>query len=130
MEINEEKRPKRPRIGENRIAGSFDTEHNFSKVEYNQNSSSEDGDKPVAGYQRPYQQRQGGYGNEAITVREVTTTTVRADISSVRADITVIITIRAVTTIATVSSTSIRMQHLIMPIQLFLRQPYLNRPKV
>ncbi len=71
MENNEEKKPKRPRIGENRFAASSDGEVHYSKVNYNQpedrraSSEGEQGD-----YQRPYQPRpynnnrpQGGYGN-------------------------------------------------------------------
>ncbi len=71
MENNEEKKPKRPRIGENRFAASSDGEVHYSKVNYSQSDDrhpSTDGEQGE--YQRPYQPRpynnnrqQGGYGN-------------------------------------------------------------------
>ena len=75
MDSNEEKKPKRPRIGENRIAASSEGETAiYGKVEsdhsgdYNQNG--EAGSRQYGNYDRPYQprnnysnNRQGGYNN-------------------------------------------------------------------
>ena len=73
MDNNEEKKPKRPRIGENRIAASSDGENNFSsKVDHGQQGdyhSPENGHREYNSYDRPYQPRpynnrqQGGYNN-------------------------------------------------------------------
>ncbi len=74
MDNNEEKKPKRPRIGENRIAASSDGENNnfSSKVDHGQQGdfhSSENGHREYSSYDRPYQPRpynnrqQGGYNN-------------------------------------------------------------------
>ena len=71
MENNEEKKPKRPRIGENRFAASSDGEVHYSKVNYNQSDERRTSTDGEAGeYQRPYQPRtynnnrqQGGYGS-------------------------------------------------------------------
>ena len=81
MENSEEKKPKRPRIGENRIAASPDGEVHFSsKVNYSQSEDRHNASESDAGeYQRPYQprnynanrqqggynaNRQGGYGQQ------------------------------------------------------------------
>lgn len=74
MENNEEKKPKRPRIGENRIAASSEGETAiYGKVEsdhsgdYSQNG--ETTSRQYGSYDRPYQprnnynNRQGGYNN-------------------------------------------------------------------
>ena len=57
MDNNEEKKPKRPRIGENRIAASSDGENNFSsKVDHGQQGdyhSPENGHREYNSYDRP-----------------------------------------------------------------------------
>ena len=71
MENSEEKKPKRPRIGENRFAASSDGEVHYSKVNYNQSDDRRTSAEGEQGeYQRPYQPRpynnnrqQSGYGN-------------------------------------------------------------------
>ena len=70
---NEEKKPKRPRIGENRIAASSDGDaQHYGKVNYDQSSDyHSSGEHTQGDYQRernyqprPYNNRQqGGYGN-------------------------------------------------------------------
>ncbi len=70
---NEEKKPKRPRIGENRIAASSDGDaQHYGKVNYDQSSDYQSSGEHTQGdYQRernyqprPYNNRQqGGYGN-------------------------------------------------------------------
>lgn len=113
MDSNEEKKPKRPRIGENRIAASSEGDTAiFGKVEndhagdYHQGGESAPR-REYGSYDRPYQprnnynnrqggynnNRQGGYGNnrynnqeDTTTVRVATATTVtttRAAISPV-----------------------------------------------
>ncbi len=73
MENNEEKKARRPRIGENRMAASSNGESHFSKVDYNQPTEPQSHtEKSSSDYQssydgayssRAYSSRQGGYNN-------------------------------------------------------------------
>ncbi len=73
MENNEEKKTRRPRIGENRMAASSNGESHFSKVDYNQTAENQSyTEKTSSDFQsfdgaysssRAYNSRQSGYGN-------------------------------------------------------------------
>lgn len=63
MDSNE-KKPRRPRIGENKspIEGTTGDNRHFEKVDYNPDSTADrEGQQHRPYQQRPYQQRQGGY---------------------------------------------------------------------
>ncbi len=73
MDNNEEKKPKRPRIGENRIAASSDVDGSYGKANYNHQSSeySTSGEYGSSEYgqersyqPRPYNNRQAGYNGQ------------------------------------------------------------------